>query len=704
MKKSLLMMLLAGMVLGACSDKNRHSDNPFLNEYTTPHGVPPFDKITPEHFVPALEEGIKRHNTEVEAIVKNSAEPTFANTIEEFEYSGELFNRVYLTFSNLHQADATPVMDSLANIISPMVTAHNDNILLNKQLFTKVKAIYEKRDALGLTSEQLQLVKKTYETFARGGANLVGEQKERLKAINERIAKLELAFSTNVRADNNAFMLVIDKQEDLAGLPEGTISAAAEAAKEKGMEGKWVFTIDKPSLLPFLQYANNRQLRIQMLDAYTTKGNHDNENDNKANIIEQVSLRAEKAQLLGFPSYAAYAIADKMAKTPDRVNTFLSQMWTPALALGKKEAADMQALINREEKKFTLAAADWSYYADKIRNARYNLNEEELLPYFKLENVLQGAFDVAGKLFGINFTQVANLPLYHPECTTYEVKDTDGSLLGILYFDFHPRSTKDVGAWMTEFRTQHRARDGKDVRPIVSIVCNFTRPTGDKPSLLNIDEVETLFHEFGHGLHGLLSQCTYQSIAGTNVPTDFVELPSQVMENWAVEPVVLKMYARHYQTGEVIGDDLIAKMQKSSKFNQGFATVENIAACMLDMAYHTRTTTEPIADVNAFEKQLLNGIGLIPQIPPRYHSTYFKHIFDLGYTAGYYSYLWSQVLDADAFAAFVESGNVLNPELGKSFRQNILERGNTEDPMELYKKFRGAEPNPQALMQRKGML
>ncbi len=703
MKKHIAIILLAGAALSSIMGCEEKIDNPFLKEYKTPFGVPPFDEIKPEHYLPAMEEGIKRHNQEIDAIVNNADEPTFANTIEAFEYSGDLINKVALVFFNLKEADATPAMDTIAAKAVPMVTNHSGDIWLNEKLFKRVKAVYEQRNSLGLAPDQMRLLEKLYKSFARGGANLDADKQQRLREINERLSVLELEFEANVRAETNAYQLVIEKAEDLSGLPESLKAAAAQVAKEKGMEGKWVFTLDKPSIMPFLQYADNRALREDIMKGYLMRGDRNNANDNKANIIEQTSLRAEKAHLLGYPSYAAYVIDEKMAKTPERVNAFLEELWTPALNLAKQEAADMQALIKKEGKNFTLESWDWSYYAEKIRQQRYELNEEEVQAYFKLENVLEGAFTVANKLYGITFTKLDNMPIYHPEVTVYEAKDSEGKHLGVYYFDFFPRPTKAVGAWMTEFRTQHFTQKGEDVRPIISNVCNFTKPTEGKPALLTIDEVNTLFHEFGHGLHGLLSQNRYQSLAGTNVPTDFVELPSQVMENWAMHPEVLKLYARHYETGEIIPDALIEKMQKSSQFNQGFATVENLAACILDMAYHNRATTDKIADVDQFEDDIMKSIGLIPQIPPRYRSTYFKHPFTGGYTAGYYSYLWSQVLDADAFSAFVETGDVFNKQVALSFLQNILERGGSEEPMNLYVKFRGSEPSPDAMMKRNGM-
>lgn len=703
MKKHIGIILLAGAALSSIMGCGGRIDNPFLHEYKTPFGVPPFEEIKPEHYLPAMEEGIKRHNQEIDAIVDNTEKPTFANTIEAFEYSGELFNRVALTFFNIKEADATPEMDTVAAKAVPLYTKHTGDIWLNENLFKRVKAVYEERESLGLAPDQMRLLEKMYRSFTRGGAGLAADKQARLREVNERLSVLELEFEANVRAETNAYRLVIDKEEDLSGLPESLRAAAAEEAAGRGMEGKWVFTLKNPSIMPFLQYADNRALREAIKRAYLMRGNRDNANDNKANIIEQVSLRAEKAQLLGYPSYAAYVIDDKMAKTPERVNAFLEELWTPALSLAKKEAADMQALIKQMGKDFTLESWDWSYYAEKIRQQRYDLNEEEVQAYFKLENVLEGAFTVANKLYGVTFTKLDNMPIYHPEVIVFEAKDSEGKHLGVFYFDFFPRPTKAVGAWMTEFRTQHYSQKGENIRPIISNVCNFTRPTEGKPALLTIDEVNTLFHEFGHGLHGLMSQNRYQTLAGTNVPTDFVELPSQVMENWAMHPEVLKLYARHYETGEVIPDALIEKMQQSAKFNQGFATVENLAACFLDMAYHNRTTTDRIADVNRFEDDIMKSIGLIPQIPPRYRSTYFKHPFTGGYTAGYYSYLWSQVLDADAFSAFIETGDVFNKEVAMSFLMNILERGGSEEPMDLYVKFRGAEPSPEAMMRRNGI-
>lgn len=703
MKKHIAVILLVGAALSTFMGCGETVDNPFLREYKTPFGVPPFNEIKPEHYLPALEEGIKRHNEEIDAIVNSTEEPTFTNTIEAFEYSGELLNRVSMTFFNLKEANATPEIDAIAPKIVPLVTNHSDNIWLNEKFFNKVKTIYEKRESLGLAPDQMRLLDNMYKAFTRGGANLDADKQQRLREVNERLSVLELEFEANVRAETNAYQLVVDKAEDLAGLPEALKAAAAQVAKEKGMEGKWVFTLDKPSIMPFLQYADNRALREDIMNGYLMRGDRNNANDNKANIIEQVSLRTEKAQLLGYPSYAAYVIDEKMAKTPERVNTFLQELWTPALNLAKQEAADMQALIKKEGHNFTLASWDWSYYAEKIRQQRYDLNEEEVQAYFKLENVLDGAFTVANKLYGISFTKLDNMPIYHPEVIVYEAKDDQGKHIGIFYFDFFPRPTKAVGAWMWEYRTQHYSQSGENIRPIIVNVCNFTKPTEGKPALLTIDEVTTLFHEFGHGLHGLMSQNRYRSLAGTSVPTDFVELPSQVMENWATHPEVLKLYAKHYETGEVIPDALIEKMQKSAQFNQGFATVENIAACILDMTYHNRTTTDKIADVNQFENDIMKSIGLIPQIPPRYRSTYFKHPFTGGYTAGYYSYLWSQVLDADAFSAFVETGDVFNKEVALAFLKNILERGGSEEPMDLYIKFRGSEPNPDAMMKRNGM-
>ncbi|MDR2065085.1 MAG: M3 family metallopeptidase [Prevotellaceae bacterium] len=710
--KKIILMLSFGLTLVSCSNKKSNScENPFLCQYDTPFGVPPFDKIKPAHFIPALDEGIKRQNAVIDSIINNAAVPDFENTVVAFEFGSELFDRVYLTFENLRLCDATDSLDAISEDIVKKTSQHYNDISLNADLFNKIKQVYDKKDELDLNREQLMLLEKTYKYFVRSGASLSEEQKAEIRQINERLSLLELEFETKVRNETNAFQLVVDNVEDCEGVPQSIIDVAAETAKNRGIEGKYVFTLDRACIFPFLQTAKNRNLREKMFKGYIMRCNGDNADDTKKNITEQVILRTKKAQFFGYENYAEYALENKMAKTPEAATQLLLQIWEPALQLAKREAGDIQRMITESGEKFNLEPWDWSYYAEKIRIAKYDLNEEMLLPYFSLDNVLQGVFDVALKFYGLQFIKRNDIPVYNDDVVVYEVQEADGKFTGILYLDFYVRPTKGVGAWMTEFRTQHRSciKDEKtsetvtvDVRPVVSLVYNFARPTADKPVLLNLDEVSTVFHEFGHALNGLLSDCTYPSVAGVNTPTDFVELPSQIMENWALLPEVLNMYARHYETGENIPNELINKITESKKFNQGFNNVELLAASLLDMAYHTRSVAEPVSDINKFEKDEMQKIGLIPQIVPRYRSTYFKHIFSGGYTAGYYSYRWSAVLDADAFEAFVEKG-YFDKATAAAFRKNILERGYTDDLMKLYVNFRGHSPNVYPLLKREGL-
>lgn len=689
-------------ILGVLMTGTVRADNPLLEDWTTPFGVPPFDAIQLEHYGPAFQEAMQRHQQEIRAIYMRRSTPTFENTIAAMDRSGELLSRVSNVFFAMTSSMSSDELQALAREIAPQLSQHRDEILLNDLLFQRVKAVYDTRDQFTLTGEQQRLLDEYYKNFVRGGANLAPDQKERLKEINSRLSLLSVRFGDNLLKENNRFELVIDDPADLAGLPETVVIAAAETAKERGHEGKWVFTLHKPSLIPFLQYADNRDLREQMFRGYMESGNHDDELDNKQILAEMVALRIERVKLLGYETHAHYVLEKNMAKEPDRVYQLLRDVWAPALARAGRERGDMQQMIDEEGGDFQLAPWDWWYYAEKVKKQKYDLDEEMLRPYFQLENVLQGSFDVAQRLFGLQFEKREEMPVYHEDVTAYEVKDADGSHIGILYVDYFPRASKRGGAWMGEFRQQAKI-DGKDIRPIVYNVGNFSKPTGDKPSLLSLEEVETLFHEFGHALHGLLSEATYQSLAGTEVARDFVELPSQIMENWAVEPVVLKMYAHHYQTGEPMPDELIEKIHEARYFNQGFATTEYVAASFLDMDWHT--LTEPVADagVLAFEKASLDEIGLIPEIISRYRSTYFQHIFAGGYSSGYYSYLWAEVLDADAFEAFKETGDVFNPEVAKSFRANILSRGGTEDPMVLYERFRGKQPDIQPLLKRRGL-
>ncbi len=695
--KKLTLFIMSGLLLVGCA-KN---DNPFFTTYKNKYGAPPFDKIKSEHYMPAFKEGIKQQQAEIDAIAESKDAPTFANTIEALDYSGDLLNKVSAVFFNLYSAETNDDMEKIANEVSPMLSEHNDNLYLNEKLFERVKVLFDSRATLGLTPEQNRLLEKYHRDFIRSGAALTAEQKEKLRSINKELGLAELAFGQNVLAETNAFSKVVDKKEDLAGLPEGVIQAAAEAAKEAGKDGKWLFTTQKASFIPVLQYGENRELRKELLMAYTQRANNNNANDNKALINKIMKLRVQKAQLLGFETPAAFILDDTMAKTPKTVYDFLATVWTPAVNRAKEEAAELQKLMDAEGKGEKLEAWDWWFYAEKLRKAKYNLDEEELRPYFQLENVRQGAFDLAGKLFGLKFQKLDSMPTYHADVEMFEVTDADGSLIGVLYTDYFPRAGKRAGAWMDNLTPQYK-KDGVNYRPIIVNVGNFTKPTAGKPSLLNMDEVETLFHEFGHALHGLLSQCTYPSQAGTSVSRDFVELPSQIMENWCFEPQVMKTYAKHYTTGEVMPQELMDKIQKAGTFNQGFTMTELLSASLLDMDYHSIKDTANF-DVEAFEKATMERIGMIPEIIVRYRSTFFNHIFTGGYSAGYYSYTWAEVLDADAYQAFVESGDIYNPKVATAFRKNILEKGDSDDPMKLYKTFRGADPNPDALLKRRGL-
>jgi peptidyl-dipeptidase Dcp len=568
--------------------------------------------------------------------------------------------------------------------------------------FKKVRTVYETKDKYDLTAEQQKLLDETYKQFVRGGALLSAEDKQKLKEINARLAVLSLGFEEHILKENNRFEMVIRDSADLEGLPTGVIHAAAETAAERGHEGAWVFTLHKPSLIPFLQYSKRRALRERIYQAYINRGNHDDELDNKKILAEMVDLRSRRAKLLGYPTHAHFVLEENMAKQPENVYQLLRDVWTPALRRARQEAREMQELIDRNGGGFSLASWDWWYYAEQIKKQKYDLDEEMLRPYFKLENVLDGVFQVAHKLYGLQFELRDDVPKYHPDVTVFEVKEATGEHVGILYVDYFPRASKRGGAWMGELRQQMK-KDSQDTRPLIYNVGNFTKPTADKPSLLSLEEVQTLFHEFGHGLHGLLSDCTYASLAGTNVARDFVELPSQIMENWATEPEVLKMYARHFESNERMPDALIEKIQKARHFNQGFATTEYLAASFLDMDWHTLRDVPSDLDVMQFEEEHLNQIDLIPEIISRYRSPYFRHIFAGGYSSGYYAYVWAEVLDADAFAAFKETGDLYDPTTAQAFRQNILSRGGTEEPMTLYRKFRGKEPSIEPLLKRRGL-
>ncbi|RRJ93793.1 M3 family peptidase [Flavobacterium macacae] len=699
-KKTFFILLAIGNMLTIEAQETKQTMNPFFQAYNTPYEVPPFDKIKTEHFKPAILEGIKKHEAEITAIANSSEAPSFENTILAMENAGELLSKVNIVFGNLNSANTNDELQKIAKEVSPNLAAHNDNIYLNEKLFKRVKAIWDKKESLKLNLEQAKILENRHKAFVRSGANLSNEDKDKLRKINAELSLTSLKYGQNILAETNKYELVISDRKELTGLPQELINAAAEDAKAKGKDGKWVFTLSNSSVMPFLQYSSNRKLRQQIWDAYQTRANHDDDLDNKENVIKLANLRGEKARLLGYKSHSDYVLEEAMAKNPANVAQLLNDLWAPALEIAKTEAADIQKMMDKDGIKDQVKPYDWRYYTEKIRKQRFDLDEQELKPYFSLENVRGGVFQVTEKLFGLKFKQLNDVPKYHEEVTTWEVTEADGTHVGILYMDFYPRASKRGGAWMTSYRSQ-KTVNGERNAPVISIVCNFTKPTGGAPALLTFDEVTTFFHEFGHALHGLLSNVTYKSLAGTSVSRDFVELPSQIMENWASEPEVLKMYAKHYKTGKVIPDALIEKLQKSGTFDQGFTTVEYLAASFLDMEYHSQTA--PITlDANAFEKNAMKKIGLIDAIIPRYRSTYFQHIFSGGYSSGYYSYIWSGVLDTDAFEAF-KSTTLFNPEKAKLFRENILEKGGTEDPMVLYKRFRGAEPSVEPLLRKRGL-
>jgi peptidyl-dipeptidase Dcp len=696
MKMSIFLLLFASLLYFSCS---RQESNPFFSEYQTPFQTPPFDKIKEHHYKPAFLAGIKQQQEQIAVIAGNNEPPTFANTIAAVDYSGELLTKVSNVFNNLHSAHTNDTLQQIAREMAPLLAKNRDDIFLNDRLFQRIKIIYERQDSLALSTEQKMLLKKYYQNFVRGGANLDNIRKEELREINKQLSELALQFGENVLKEDNAFTLSITDQHDLAGLPPNVVTAAADAAREQNKEGQWIFTLHKPSLIPFLQYSGKRDMREKMFKAYINRGNNNDQLDNKSILARIVNLRIKKARLLGYQTYADFVLAENMAQNPQNVYALLNEIWTPALARAKKEAMALQEMIQKEGQTFKLQPWDWWYYTEKLRKEKYALDEELLRPYFELKQVIDGVFMVASKLYGITFTERKDIPTYHPDVKVFELQEADGRHIGILFTDYFPRSSKRGGAWMNDFRGQYK-KENEIITPIIVNVGNFSKPTSSQPALLSFEEVSTLFHEFGHALHGLLSNCRYPLLSGTSVARDFVELPSQLMENWAAAPEVLKMYARHYQTHEPIPDELITKLKQSEKFNQGFITVEYLAAAFLDMGWHTLTQSNEIG-VLEFENNTLQKIGLIPEIVTRYRSPYFQHIFSGGYSAGYYSYIWAEVLDADAFQAFQEKG-LFDPQTARAFRENILASGGTEEPLVLYKRFRGAEPKKDALLERKG--
>ena len=698
MKKANI-ILLVSILFMACTQQN-----PLLNQPQTPFGAPAFDQVQLKHYLPAFKEAIRLNQEEIDAIVNNEEAPTFENTIVALDRSGIVLDRVCGVFYNVLEADGNEQMDAIANEVAPILSDFQNGILLNEGLFSRIKAVYDQRESLNLNPEQLRLLTETYKSFAQNGANLPADKKARLKEINSQLAVLSLQFGQNVVAETNspAVQRFITDEALLEGLPESAKAAAKEEAAAAGRADAWLFTPKRTSFTPVLQYCKNRELRKQLLIDYTTRGNHDNANDNKSVINQTMRLRLEKAQLLGYDCPANYILADCMAKDAKTVDAFLQSVWEPSLAAAKREAAELQKLLEQDLPGEKLQPWDWWYYAEKLRKAKYDLDEEAIKPYFELSNVRRGAFQLAHNLYGLNFEQLDNMPVYNKEVEVFKVTDADGSLVGILYTDYFPRAGKRPGAWMNNILPQYVDAEGVDHRPIIINVGNFNKPTKDNPSLLSMDDVETLFHEFGHALHGLMSKATYKTLSGTNTPRDFVELPSQFMENYCYEPQILKTYAFHYQTGEVMPQELIDKINAAKKFNQGFVETELLSASILDMDYHELTNCDTI-DVNAFEAASMEKMHMIPEIIVRYRSTFYNHIFTTGYEAGYYSYTWAAVLDADAFAAFKETGDILNPEVAKRFR-HLLEQGGTRDAQDLYLEFRGKNADPKYLLQRKGFI
>ncbi len=670
--------------------------NPFFTEFKTQFGVPPFDKIKVTDYEPAINKGIAEQNSLIQKIINNKQKPTFANTILALDESSPMLNRVTTVYYNMTDADTNDQLVALSERMDPLLTAHNDNIYLNQKLFAKVKAVHDGKEYAHLTTEQKRLVDKVYRNFVRSGANLSAAKQARLREINKQMAQVSLKFKQNVLDENNAFALYIDKESDLAGLPQWYRQSAAQDATKAGKPGKWLIKLTNDSRIPFLQYSAIRPLREKVYKAYINRCNHNDKFDNKENMTKMLSLRLEKAKLFGFDCFANYSLEPTMAKNADNANKLMMNVWKYAIEKAKKEASDLQELMDKEGKGEKLEAWDWPYYTDKLRAVKYNLNEEDIKPYFKLENVRNGAFECAHRLYGITITPLNNMPVYEPDVNVFEVKDADGSHLGVLYLDYFPRAGKRGGAWMSNYREEKQG-----VRPVICNVASFTKPVGNEiPSLLTVDEVETLFHEFGHALHGMLTKVKYAGISGTNVSRDFVELFSQFNEHWATAPEVLKMYARNYKTGEIIPDSLINKILAQKTFNQGFITTELLAASLLDMDLHTLKTMDGF-NLENFEKKAMNEIGLIPQIDPRYRATYFNHIIG-GYEAGYYSYIWSNVLDCDAFEVFAENG-IFDKKTADRFRHEMLERGDSDDPMTLYKNFRGSEPQLDPLLKARGM-
>ena len=710
--KNLLLLSVLFLII-SCQQKPKldPSINPFFQDWITEYEVPPFMDIKNEHYMPAFKKGMEDNLAEIEVIIKNTEAPTFANTIEELERSGKLLGKVQRVFSNLASSNTNPKLQELQRDLSPMLSAHYDKIVLNEDLFNRVEEIWNNRESIDLNKEQQKLLKDTRKQFVRSGALLDDSQKDQITKINSKISELSTEFGQNLLAETNGFELILNKS-DLDGLSDGVVSAAyelatqnmdntdSEEAKEK-YKDKYVFTPHRTSMYPFLTESTRRDLREKLYNSYVMRGDNNNETDNKKIAVQIAKLRAERANIMGYKSHAHFVLDENMLKTPEEVYDLLIQLWKPALKRAKIEVADMQAVADSEGKDFKIAAWDWWHYSEKVRKEKYDLDESAIRPYLSLDNVIQGVFNTTNKLWGLNFREIFDIDTYHPDARIWEVTDKDGSHLAIFIGDYFTRSNKRGGAWMSSFKGQSNL-DGKQ-RPIVVNVCNFPAPVGDNPSLLSFENAITLFHEFGHAMHGILTDVTYGSMAGTSGPRDFIELPSQLLEHWVSEPEVLKSFATHFETGESMPDELIEKLLKAGKFNQGFINTEYLAASLLDMDWHTMSVLDAQNISNNFEKNSMNKIGLIDQISPRYRSTYFAHIFSGGYSSGYYSYVHAAVLDSDAFEAFKEVGNVFDPELSSKLRKEIYEKGSTEEAMDLFVNFRGRKPIIEPLLKVRGL-
>jgi peptidyl-dipeptidase Dcp len=708
-----LILITALLFIVSCQQESKMDPNinPFFQEWNTPYEVPPFLDIKDEHYMPAYEQGMKENLEEIDAIVNNPEAPTFANTIEELERTGQLLSKVGRVFSNLASSNTNPKLQELQRELSPMLSAHYDKISLNEGLFNRVNAIWQNRENLDLTKEQTKLLNDTRKGFVRSGALLSEDQKERISEINSKISGLSTSFGQNLLAETNGFELILEAS-DLEGLSEGVIAAAADAASQKmdaaesdeekdKYNDKYVFTPHRSSMYPFLTESTRRDLREKLYNSYVMRGDNNNDKDNKEIAAQIAKLRAERAQIMGYKTHAHFILDDNMLKTPEEVYDLLYKLWKPAVKRAKVEVADMQAVADSEGHDFKVAAWDWWHYSEKVRKEKYDLDESAIKPYLSLDNVLQGVFNTTNKLWGLNFTEIFDIDLYHPDARIWEVTDKDGSHLGIFIGDYFTRSNKRGGAWMSSFKGQSNL-DGRE-RPIVVNVCNFPAPVGDDPALLSFDNVVTLFHEFGHAMHGTLTDVKYGSMAGTSGPRDFIELPSQLLEHWASEPQVLKSFATHYETGEPIPDELIEKLLNASKFNQGFINTEYLAASLLDMDWHTISADDELKDANKFESESMKKVGLIGEIAPRYRTTYFAHIFSGGYSSGYYSYVHAAVLDSDAFEAFKEAGDVFDPNLSSKLRSSIYSMGSTEEAMDLFVDFRGRKPVIEPLLKVRGL-